>query len=105
MKWPFSRQSSSRLGFLSQALKQKTISRPERRLNQGENMSKEIVQGQIGDFGVGYEVKIEDGQLKVAATADFSALISKLEKALPDGSLKPIEMMVLEMLKSAAKAV
>ena len=66
---------------------------------------KELITGQIGDFGVGYEAKIEDGKLVVGATVDFAALITKAESALPEGSLKPIEVAVLEIVKQAVKGV
>lgn len=66
---------------------------------------KELVQGQVGDLGIGYEVKVEDGALKISAVVDFGKLIEKGEAVLPEGSLKPIEMIVLEMAKQAIKSL
>lgn len=66
---------------------------------------KELIQGQIGDFGIGYEAKVEDGALKISAVVDFAKLIEKGEAALPEGSLKPIEVAVLEIVKQAVKGI
>lgn len=66
---------------------------------------KELIKGTIGDMGIGYEAKIEDGMLKIAATADFVALISKGESMLPDGPAKQLEVLVLEMIKSSVKSL
>lgn len=66
---------------------------------------KELVSGEVGDFGIGYSVKVEEGQLKVSAVIDFVKLMEKGEAALPDGGLKPFELIVLEMAKQAVKAL
>ena len=66
---------------------------------------KQIVAGQVGDLGIGYEVKIEEGALKVSAVADFGVLIAKGEQMLPAGALQPFEVMILEMVKQAVKAI
>lgn len=68
-------------------------------------MAKEIVQGQIGNLPISYEVKIEDGALKISANADFAGLIDIGEKGIPEGSLKTVEIMVLELVKSAVKSL
>lgn len=68
-------------------------------------MAKELLQGQVGDLGIGYEIKVEDGALKISAVADFAALISKGESMLPAGGLQPIEVMILEVVKQSIKAL
>lgn len=66
---------------------------------------KPIVSGQIANLPISYEVKVEDGALKISAMADFAGLIDIGEKALPEGSMKPFEVMMLEMVKQAVKSL
>lgn len=68
-------------------------------------MARDIVTGQVANLPIGYSIKVEDSKLEVAAYADLAALVDVAEKALPEGSLKPIEVMALEMVKSALKTL
>lgn len=68
-------------------------------------MSKVIVGGEVADLALGYEVKIEDGKGKVSAVVDLAALVEKAESKLPENSLKPIEVAVLEIVKQSIKAL
>lgn len=66
-------------------------------------MAKELLKGEIGDLGIGYEIKIEDGKIKVAATADLERLVDKAGEAIPGDN--PIELLVLGMIKQSLKAL
>ena len=63
---------------------------------------KEVVQGQLGKI-IGYEVKIEDGKLKVSAVVDLMAGIDEAVAAIPGDS--PMEALIAQLVKSALMAV
>jgi hypothetical protein len=63
---------------------------------------KEVVQGQLGKI-IGYEVKIEDGKLKIAAVVDLMASVDEAVAAIPGDSA--IEALIAQLVKSALMAI
>jgi hypothetical protein len=64
---------------------------------------KVIAEGQIAELGIGYEVKVEDAKLKIAAVADFDKLVDAAAEKIPGNS--PMEILVLSMIKQGLKAI
>lgn len=64
---------------------------------------KELLKGSVVSDAVGYEIKIEDGQLKIAATVALDKLVDLGAKAVPGDSA--IEQMIVQLIKSALKSV
>jgi len=59
---------------------------------------KELVQGKIGKI-IGYEVKVEQGQLKISAVVDLIAGVDEAALAIPGDS--PVEALIAQLAKNA----
>lgn len=74
-----------------------------KRLTQGGVMAKELAKGDLVEWGLGYEVKLEDGEVKVAAKISLLKLVDKAAEAVPgEGG---VEALVVEIAKQAIKAI
>jgi len=63
---------------------------------------KDLIHGQVGKV-IGYEVKVEDGKLKISAVVDLLAGIDEAALAIPGDS--PIEAIVAQLAKSAIQSL
>lgn len=64
---------------------------------------KELLKGELADFGLGYEVKVEEGKVKIAGTLDLTKLIDKAAEAIPGDST--LEILMVQIAKQAVKSV
>lgn len=66
---------------------------------------KVIFEGQVDAVALSYDAKLDAGVVSIEAKIDAGKLVEKAEAALPEGSLKPIEIAFLEMAKQSFKAL
>lgn len=63
---------------------------------------KELAHGQIGKI-IGYEVKVEDGKLKISAVVDLIAGVDEAAIAVPGDSA--MEALIVQLAKNALLAL
>ena len=64
---------------------------------------KELVKGEGAQGALKYEIKIEDGKLKILAEADLAAGVDKLAEAIPGQS--PVEVVLAGLIKQAILSI
>jgi hypothetical protein len=65
-------------------------------------MAKELVKGELADFGLGYEVKIESGEVKISANVSLLKLVDKAADQVNGGAL---EVIIVQLVKEAIKGL